>query len=92
MRDGAEIGLPDELGVFGEEPALVTRHRRAPYGTTRCQFALAREQIHTALLGANIWPGNLRAQQILRGDFIAGDRVVAKLKRDGLIFEKERLH
>jgi ATP-dependent Clp protease ATP-binding subunit ClpB len=35
---------------------------------------------------------NPLAQQILRGDFIAGDRVVAKLKRDGLIFEKERLH
>jgi ATP-dependent Clp protease ATP-binding subunit ClpB len=35
---------------------------------------------------------NPLAQQILRGDFIAGDRVVAKLKRDGLTFEKERLH
>jgi len=35
---------------------------------------------------------NPLAQQILRGDFIAGDRVVAKWKRDGLIFEKERLH
>ena len=35
---------------------------------------------------------NPLAQQILQGDFIAGDRVVAKLKRDGLIFEKERLH
>ena len=35
---------------------------------------------------------NPLAQQILRGDFIAGDRVVAKLKRDGLVFEKERLH
>jgi ATP-dependent Clp protease ATP-binding subunit ClpB len=35
---------------------------------------------------------NPLAQQILRGDFIAGDRVVAKLKRDGLAFEKERLH
>jgi ATP-dependent Clp protease ATP-binding subunit ClpB len=35
---------------------------------------------------------NPLAQKILRGDFIAGDRVVAKLKRDGLTFEKERLH
>src|SRR6202167_161852 len=35
---------------------------------------------------------NPLAQQILRGDFVAGDRVVAKLKRDGLTFEKERLH
>jgi ATP-dependent Clp protease ATP-binding subunit ClpB len=35
---------------------------------------------------------NPLAQRILRGDFIAGDRVVAKLKRDGLVFEKERLH
>jgi ATP-dependent Clp protease ATP-binding subunit ClpB len=35
---------------------------------------------------------NPLAQQILRGDFIAGDRVVAKLKKDALVFEKERLH
>ena len=35
---------------------------------------------------------NPLAQGILRGDFIAGDRVVAKLKRDALVFEKERLH
>ena len=35
---------------------------------------------------------NPLAQKILRGDFIAGDRVVAKLKRDALVFEKERLH
>jgi len=35
---------------------------------------------------------NPLAQQILRGDFIAGDRVVARLKRDALVFEKERLH
>jgi len=35
---------------------------------------------------------NPLAQQILRGDFIAGDRVVARLKRGGLVFEKERLH
>jgi ATP-dependent Clp protease ATP-binding subunit ClpB len=35
---------------------------------------------------------NPLAQQILRGDFIAGDRVVAKLKRGDLVFEKERLH
>jgi hypothetical protein len=32
------------------------------------------------------------AQRILSGDFVAGDRVVAKLKRDALTFEKERLH
>jgi hypothetical protein len=32
------------------------------------------------------------AQRILKGDFIAGDRVIAKLKRDSLVFEKERLH
>jgi len=31
-------------------------------------------------------------RHILRGDFIAGDRVIAKLKKDGLVFEKERLH
>ena len=35
---------------------------------------------------------NPLAQKILRGDFVAGDRVVAKLKRDALVFEKERLH
>jgi len=35
---------------------------------------------------------NPLAQMILRGDFVAGDRVVAKLKRDTLAFEKERLH
>jgi ATP-dependent Clp protease ATP-binding subunit ClpB len=35
---------------------------------------------------------NPLAQQILRGDFVAGDRVVAKLRRGGLVFEKERLH
>jgi ATP-dependent Clp protease ATP-binding subunit ClpB len=35
---------------------------------------------------------NPLAQKILRGDFVAGDRVVAKLKRDALAFEKERLH
>src|SRR5450631_1331914 len=35
---------------------------------------------------------NPLAQKILRGDFIAGDRVVAKLKRDALVFEKERVH
>jgi ATP-dependent Clp protease ATP-binding subunit ClpB len=35
---------------------------------------------------------NPLAQKILRGDFIAGDRVIAKLKKDGLVFEKERLH
>jgi len=35
---------------------------------------------------------NPLAQRILRGDFIAGDRVIATLKRDALVFEKERLH
>jgi ATP-dependent Clp protease ATP-binding subunit ClpB len=35
---------------------------------------------------------NPLAQQILRGDFVAGDRVVATLKRDALVFEKARLH
>jgi len=35
---------------------------------------------------------NPLAQSILRGDFTAGDRVIAKLKRDALVFEKERLH
>jgi ATP-dependent Clp protease ATP-binding subunit ClpB len=35
---------------------------------------------------------NPLAQRILRGDFVAGDRVVGKLKRDSLVFEKERLH
>jgi ATP-dependent Clp protease ATP-binding subunit ClpB len=35
---------------------------------------------------------NPLAQQILRGDFVAGDRLIAKLKRDALVFEKERLH
>jgi ATP-dependent Clp protease ATP-binding subunit ClpB len=35
---------------------------------------------------------NPLAQSILRGDFIAGDRVVATMKRDALVFEKERLH
>jgi ATP-dependent Clp protease ATP-binding subunit ClpB len=35
---------------------------------------------------------NPLAQKILSGDFVAGDRVVAKLKRDTLVFEKERVH
>jgi ATP-dependent Clp protease ATP-binding subunit ClpB len=35
---------------------------------------------------------NPLAQRILKGDFIAGDRVIATLKRDSLVFEKERLH
>jgi ATP-dependent Clp protease ATP-binding subunit ClpB len=35
---------------------------------------------------------NPLAQSILRGEFIAGDRVVATMKRDALVFEKERLH
>jgi ATP-dependent Clp protease ATP-binding subunit ClpB len=35
---------------------------------------------------------NPLAQCLLRGEFAAGDRVVAKLKRDAVVFEKERLH
>jgi ATP-dependent Clp protease ATP-binding subunit ClpB len=35
---------------------------------------------------------NPLAQMILRGDFIAGDRVIGRLKKDSLVFEKERLH
>ncbi len=35
---------------------------------------------------------NPLAQAILRGDFVAGDRVVANLKRDTIVFEKERVH
>jgi ATP-dependent Clp protease ATP-binding subunit ClpB len=35
---------------------------------------------------------NPLAQRILKGDFIAGDRVIGKVKRDTLVFEKERLH
>jgi len=35
---------------------------------------------------------NPLAQRILKGDFIAGDRVIAKLMRGELAFEKERLH
>ncbi len=35
---------------------------------------------------------NPLAQKILSGDFVAGDRGVAKLKKDALAFEKERLH
>ena len=35
---------------------------------------------------------NPLAQQILRGDFTAGDHVIARLKRNDLVFEKERLH
>src|ERR1700674_1051876 len=35
---------------------------------------------------------NPLAQKILRGNFVAGDRVIAKLKKDALVFEKERLH
>jgi ATP-dependent Clp protease ATP-binding subunit ClpB len=35
---------------------------------------------------------NPLAQRILKGDFVAGDRVIAKLKRDDLVFEKERFH
>jgi ATP-dependent Clp protease ATP-binding subunit ClpB len=35
---------------------------------------------------------NPLAQRILKGDFVAGDRVIARLKRGELVFEKERLH
>ncbi len=35
---------------------------------------------------------NPLAQAILRGDFVAGDRLVAKLKRDAIVFDKERVH
>jgi ATP-dependent Clp protease ATP-binding subunit ClpB len=35
---------------------------------------------------------NPLAQKILSGEFVAGDRVVAKVKRDALVFEKERVH
>jgi ATP-dependent Clp protease ATP-binding subunit ClpB len=35
---------------------------------------------------------NPLAQSILRGDFLPGDRLVGKVKRDQLVFEKERLH
>ena len=35
---------------------------------------------------------NPLGQRILMGDFVSGDRVIAKLKRDQLVFEKERLH
>ena len=35
---------------------------------------------------------NPLAQRILRGDFAAGDRVIGTLKRNELVFEKERLH
>ena len=35
---------------------------------------------------------NPLAQRLLQGDFVAGDRIVAKLKRGELAFEKERMH
>jgi ATP-dependent Clp protease ATP-binding subunit ClpB len=35
---------------------------------------------------------NPLAQQILKGEFVAGDRVLGTLKRGALVFEKERLH
>jgi ATP-dependent Clp protease ATP-binding subunit ClpB len=35
---------------------------------------------------------NPLAQALLRGEFAAGDRIVAKLKRSELVFEKERVH
>src|SRR5262249_39202998 len=46
MGDGAEIGLADEPGVFGEEPALVARHRRPTRGTPGIQLTLAGDQVH----------------------------------------------
>ena len=35
---------------------------------------------------------NPLAQKIISGDFIAGDRVIGKLQKNTLVFEKERLH
>ena len=35
---------------------------------------------------------NPLAQRILKGDFVAGDRVVVRVKRGALVFDKERLH
>jgi ATP-dependent Clp protease ATP-binding subunit ClpB len=35
---------------------------------------------------------NPLAQRILKGDFVAGDRVVVRVKRGVLVFDKERLH
>jgi ATP-dependent Clp protease ATP-binding subunit ClpB len=35
---------------------------------------------------------NPLAQQILRGDFLPGDRLVARVQKAQLVFEKERLH
>src|SRR6202045_3136812 len=35
---------------------------------------------------------NPLAQKILSGEFVAGDRVIGKLEKDALVFEKERLH
>ncbi len=35
---------------------------------------------------------NPLAQRLLHGDFVPGDRIIAKLKRGELSFEKERLH
>jgi hypothetical protein len=40
VGDSADIGLPDELGVFGEKPALVTGYRRPPSGTPCDQLVL----------------------------------------------------
>src|SRR5215469_18327195 len=56
VGDGAEIGLPDELGVFGEEPALVTGCRGAPQRTARCQFALAGDQVHAPVCDVDAHP------------------------------------
>jgi ATP-dependent Clp protease ATP-binding subunit ClpB len=35
---------------------------------------------------------NPLAQRILRGDFLPGDRLIARVQQDKLVFEKERLH
>jgi ATP-dependent Clp protease ATP-binding subunit ClpB len=35
---------------------------------------------------------NPLAQRILKGDFVAGDRVTVRVKRGVLVFDKERLH
>ena len=46
MGDCAEIGLPDELGVFCQQPALVAGNWRAPLGAARGQLGLAGDQVH----------------------------------------------
>ena len=46
MGDGAEIGLSDELGIFGEEPALATRYRRPPRGAPYIELILSGDQVN----------------------------------------------